>query len=173
MPVDEHKVWEFYDFYRTVRLNWKYYKKKLRRFTKLNNTLEILLAVTAPGSAIAGYTVWEEGLGRWVWMILGTAAAIFSLAKPILKINKHVEKLEKATQAYAALHGDCIELQSEIRHKEAYTESMYKQYQKLLKKRNNIKQGLAGEMEDRNLISLLQEEVEEELPSNNFFIPKG
>jgi len=167
----DHPVWELYDFHRTVRLNWKYYRHRLRRTRKLNNLLEILLAVTAPGSAIAGYAAWQEGLGYWIWMILGTIAALFSLAKPVLKLGHQLERLEKAAQAYAGLDGDCQELTSEIRHQRTYDDQHYDQFLRLMKKRNDFKQTMADEAENRKLISRLQDEVAEELPTDSFFVP--
>ena len=171
MSGHDHQVWELYDFHRTVRLNWKYYKRRLHRMRNVNNALEILLAVTAPGSAIAGYAAWQDEVGRWIWMALGTVAAVFSLAKPVLKLGQALERLEKAAQAYAGLDGDCQELTSEIRHARTYTDQHYAQFLRLLKKRNDFKQTMADEAEDRKLILELQDEVAQELPADGFFVP--
>jgi hypothetical protein len=169
----EPKVWEFYDFLKTIRLNWKYYKQELLWKRKISNAFEILLAITAPGSALAGFSAWQFGAGKVLWMVLGVLAALFSLAKPILKINKKIERLEKVTQRYAVLDGECFALASDIRHRECYDDKHYDQFQRLLKERNQAKTDMADEVENRRKIEKLQDEVNCELPADNFYIPGG
>lgn len=52
--ANNNAVWDIYDNYRTARLNVKYHCIRLERLEKWNSVLEILVAITAPGSVISG-----------------------------------------------------------------------------------------------------------------------
>src|SRR5438045_3793159 len=89
--------------YRTFLLNKKYYGYHLGRYQRINRTMEILIAVGATGSGIAGLAVWQAGVGASVWAVISALSIILSTIKPILDIPKQIERGIFAGQLAATL----------------------------------------------------------------------
>lgn len=90
-------------------LNKEYYGNVLHRTQRLNDLLEILIAVGTTGSGISAFTIWQlEPYGPWVWGTLTAASALLAVAKPIIQLNKRIERLTRLyvghADNYASLH---------------------------------------------------------------------
>ncbi len=71
-----HPVWKVYDQLRTARFNEKILTHRLKCLILGNRILEIILAISAPFSAIAGLWFWNTDTGQIVWRYFGIIAAI-------------------------------------------------------------------------------------------------
>jgi len=87
---EQNRVWGVDDLLRTARLNVKYYSARLAFFQRCNFLLELVLAITAPSSAVAGLWFWKTSTGEFAWTTLGVVAALAAVLKPLLQLDKKV-----------------------------------------------------------------------------------
>ena len=90
-----HPVWDVYNELRTARLNIKYYTVRVEETRRLNRVLEIILAVAAPGSAVAMLFIRETSIGKIIWGPLAVVAAFVAVVKPFLKLDERLQQYEK------------------------------------------------------------------------------
>src|SRR5207245_5278482 len=86
-----HAVWEVYDLRRTCRLNVKYYQRLGEKLATQNFRIELILAITAPSSAVAGLVFWQTQTGKIIWGMLGFVAAFLAVAKPLLHLTDKIQ----------------------------------------------------------------------------------
>ena len=97
-------------------LNKEYYGNVLHRMQRLNDVLEILIAVGTAGSAISALTIWQvEPYGPWVWGTLTTIAALLAIAKPIIQLNKRIERLTRLYVGHTDNYTSLVIIVSRIR----------------------------------------------------------
>lgn len=103
MPSDKERDSErvnlIYDTLRTTLLNKKYYGRRLSDYKRYNFLFELLIALGATGSGIAGFALWQTSAGTIVWGVISGLSAIFAIAKPPLKMTEQIE-------TYAKLYGE-------------------------------------------------------------------
>lgn len=92
-----------YDDYRTVSLNAKYNGERLSRAIRTNKMLEIIIAVGASGSGIAGLTLWKSDYGQLAWGMISLVAVLVSITKPILNLGNDIEEYSKLWTEYSTL----------------------------------------------------------------------
>jgi hypothetical protein len=166
-----HAVWDVYDLRRTCRLNVKYYQRLGEKLRTQSFRTELLLAITAPSSAVAGLVFWSTEFGKIIWTILGFLAAFFSVAKPLLHFTEKIQNATEIHSGYGALEHDLDKLIVQIRLKEAYDEQLKKRFLELMDKKGKL-----VAMQDKNKLDRLlkmscETEVANELPPENFYIP--
>lgn len=92
-----------YDDYRTISLNAKYNGERLSEATRNNRILEIIIAVGASGSGIAGLALWKSDYGQLAWGAISLAAILVSIVKPILNLGQDIEEYSKLWVEYSTL----------------------------------------------------------------------
>lgn len=92
-----------YDDYRTVSLNAKYNGERLSRAIRSNRILEIIIAVGASGSGVAGLTLWKSDYGQLAWGTISVVAIFVSIIKPILNLGHDIEEYSKLWAEYSTL----------------------------------------------------------------------
>ncbi|MBV9068281.1 MAG: hypothetical protein JO231_06195 [Acidobacteria bacterium] len=97
------------DEYRTAALNRKYYGCRLQTVKRQNLTCEILLAFSS-SSAVAAWSLWQTETGSLAWKILSAVAAIIAIVKPLLALDKDIERYSELVVGYAALYYDMRKL---------------------------------------------------------------
>lgn len=172
MENNQHPVWEVYDLYRTARLNVKYYSALLHKKERLNFILELILLCSAPTSAVAGLWFWESDLGKDIWMYFGIIAAFTSVIKPLLALPQKIKNYESLLSGYRTLEHDLHELKSAIFQKQKYDKIEKADYSKALKRKGSLVSKSSDAREDKKLIGKLTEEVNSELPHNQFYVPE-
>jgi hypothetical protein len=95
MPNATSELREIYNMYRTATLNKLYYGRMLARYQKLNTLLEIMIAIGATSSGISGFTLWQEPYGKEIWGAITLVSGLLAIAKPIMQLNKKVERYSK------------------------------------------------------------------------------
>lgn len=172
MEKKEHPVYDVYDFQRTVCLNIKYYGRRLRRVERQNFWIEVVIAVTAPGSAVAG--VWFADLpeGQLAWKILTGIAAVFAVVKPFLKLPSKIKRYEHVLSGYRSLLSDVEELLHQIKPDAEYSKASRKLFDSAWKKKRALLQNTPEPTSDRRLIEQCMSEVNEEIPSDALYIPE-
>ena len=167
----EHPVWIVYNEYRTARLNVKYYSRELKKVRKESILLQSFLAVTAPSSAIAGLWFWETELGNRIWQILGIGSAFAAVLLPFFSFPKRIEKVQKLLSGYKSLEYDYRLLVSKIELKRDFGIEERDIYNGLLDKGRSLFEIIDESDPSKRIIRKLQEEVNRELPCDNFFVP--
>jgi len=168
---NENPVWDVYDLLRTARLNVKYYSRRLAVIERDNFLLELVIAISAPSSAIAGLFFWDTEAGELVWKGFGILAALFAVIKPLLKLTEKIKKYEETLTGYKTLDNDLQLIVSQIKQKQGYSSSLQKEFNKAFERKKLLVTSEAERQEDISLKRKLQEEVCIELPKSHFFIP--
>jgi hypothetical protein len=164
-------VWDVYDLYRTARLNVKYYCGRLRLRERQNFVIEIVIAATASGSAIAGFTFWTSGLGRIVWQTLSVIAAVLAVTKPLLKLPEKIRQLEETISGFRTLEHDLRKIEISIRQERQFTKDHRTRFNAALERMNDLVSKPAELSEDKRLKRECQAEVVRELPASRFYVP--
>ena len=169
---ENHPVWGVYDLYRTAKLNVKYYLCKLSSVEKINFTMELILLITAPSSAIAGLWFWETPYGQDAWQYLGVVSAIVAVLKPSLSLTKRIKKYEEILSGYKGLEHDLHEIKEMIAQRLKYDKEMQNDFKKALKRKGVLVNKEPGEKINTKLLARCQKEVDTELPADKFFVPE-
>lgn len=83
------------------RLNAIYYEMRLSRIQRENFFIEVIIASTASGSAVAGLGFWHGNpFGQWIWATLAITAAVASIIKPLYAPSKKIELFTRQRQSY-------------------------------------------------------------------------
>lgn len=165
----EHPVWGVYDFYRTARLNVKYYSARLHRIELMNKRIELCIAITAPGSGLAAFS----DIIPYLWQVLLFIASVAAIAKPVLMLPKKIKEYESYLSSYRGLAHDLFEISELISQKNEYDQELQSDYRKALKRRKVLAITDPETTHDRALIEKLQAEVNKELPPEKFFVPEN
>ena len=99
----KHKPLKSHNLFPGQPLNAKYNGERLSRAIRTNRILEIIIAVGASGSGIAGLTLWRSDYGQLAWGIISIAAIFVSIIKPILNLGNYIEEYSKLWAEYSTL----------------------------------------------------------------------
>jgi hypothetical protein len=169
-----HPVWDVYDQFRTARLSCKYYSARLATLERANFWIELVLAATASGSAIAALTFWQTEKGKLAWTALTVLSAIVAVIKPLLKLPDRMTKFEELATGYGLLDNDYRKLEVSIRQKRAFDTDAQQRFQLLLDRSDELRKKEIVERQTRpGLRQKCQAEVATELPTDHFFVPEA
>lgn len=168
----DNPVWEVYNLLRTARLNKKYYTHKLKNVEDLNILIQIIIAAAVSTSAIATLPVWDSENGLIVWRIFTTIATIVSFIYPFMRLSNKIKKIDSILIGYTMLENDLMELRSEIATTKKFTKSHKSDYKKAFNRKKKLSIDERGIRVVEKLIIKLQKEVNRELPSKSFYLPK-
>ncbi|MER9005886.1 hypothetical protein NKI15_19840 [Mesorhizobium sp. M0862] len=116
MPISVDTLTEIYNLLCRSALNKEYYGRSLATTQRFNDVLEILIALGTTGSGISALTIWSlEPFGPWIWGTLATISALLAVAKPIIQLNKRVERLTRLYVGHSDNYANMIILVSRIR----------------------------------------------------------
>lgn len=168
-----HPVWDVYDLYRTARLNVKYYSCRVSTLQRQNFWIEIVLAATTAGSAIAGLAFWSTGVGKIIWQALMVVSAVLAVAKPLLKLTERIQTLEELVGQYRAVEYDLKKIEVAIRQRKKFEPDLLELFAAVLDRMAAVAKQTGGEYRiHEKLRTKCRLEVAKELPGNRFFIPE-
>lgn len=167
----DHPAWDVYNLFRTARLNVKYYSVLATRARQMTVTMDAVLAVAAPGSAVAGIWFWQTPLGEVAWHTLAALAALVAVLKPFLKLPESLQQYEKIVCGYRALEHDLSTLTITIRQDRAYGPAHRAQLEEAQRRKGHlVSEAPTGRVHNR-LRKRCRTEVEKELPGETFYLP--
>jgi hypothetical protein len=172
MIREEHPVWIVYDKLRSACLNVKYYSYRLQSLERQSFWLDIILAGTAPTSAIAGLWFWENEYGKIIWQWLGVIAAVAALLKPVLGLTKRIKDVEPVLSGYRTLEYDLREIKSNVEQKRRYDTTMQTELKKALQREKVLVGKTPETRENQRVKRKCQAEVKQELPREIFYVPE-
>lgn len=171
MTNENHAVWEIYDLLRTAVLTTKYYSKEITKLSNINLSMEILILITAPGSAVAGLWFWDTCIGAYIWRIFISVAAITSIIKVPLNFPGKIKKKEEELSSWRVLESDLRELSISIKHDKNYDEDKKNKFKVYLSRFSEIYKKEGAITVNRNLLHECEDEVKREYPLEWFYTP--
>jgi hypothetical protein len=78
----------------------------LTRWTKIHYATAILTAITASGSAVSGWALWNSGEGKYIWVLVASTASLFSIVHSALGVPAKIKEEEHRRQQFSALRND-------------------------------------------------------------------
>jgi hypothetical protein len=170
-PRDRELVEALWDHARTARMSELYYGQALRRLTAQNFWIELLIAITASGSGIAGWAVWQGKLGATTWGCIAGLAAVIAVAKPLLGLDRRIRSASSQQQMYRTLLGNVENLVFDIQQSETVTAEHRRRNQRI---REALRQASDNDdpAPDRDGLLVLQNQVNEEMPPASLWVPE-
>jgi len=169
--VAEHPVWGVYDEYKAARFNVRYYERQLDKLRRRNLLIELALALSA-SSVFAGLWFWETAVGGIIWKVLATLAAFLAVYKPIVRLSDQVQQKSEILTNWRLLDDGLQQLVLSISQYRKYDDEMRNSFFTLMKTRTTIIQKEPTEGVDDRLRNKCFEQVNKELPPDNFFVPE-
>ena len=101
------KYWEssFKEFYQVFYQELVSEAMSLR-WQRMDMPVAILVAVTACGSAVAGWSLWSSDFGRYIWVIIAGIASLSSIIHGVLQVPGKVKEQEKLRREFLNLRLD-------------------------------------------------------------------
>lgn len=153
-------------------MNWYYYLQLAKRRASQNFWMELIIAITAPGSAVAGLAFWETDLGKSAWVGLALTASLAALVKPLLKLDKKSKELGTLATNYHYLEYDLGVIAEDAKAANAYDKSHEERYGKARERGRELIEEQHGAIDDA-LRKACFEKVKIELPADSAFVPGG
>ncbi|WP_300335085.1 hypothetical protein [Accumulibacter sp.] len=172
MANSHHPVWIVYDLYKTARLNVKYHAARLGQVERDNFAIELLIAITAPTSAITGLWLLQTESGQVLWKYIAALAAIAAVVKPLLRLPQKIKSLEQTLSGYRALEYDVEQIVNRIKSEGAYSRACRSMLDEAQKKKKSLVCNPAENNQNKKLIERLYSEVNQELPMESFYVPE-
>lgn len=167
----DHPVWLVYNQQRTACLNAKYYGHKLRTAERETFWMDIMIAIAAPTSGIAGLAMWQSTWGKAIWPWLSTLATFLVVIKLTRKTTARIKELEKRVTSYQSLLFDMKEIADKVRVERKFTPALQKLYDTSQRRYGAVFR-MPPDNIDKKLLRKYQLEVEQEMPASSFFIPE-
>ena len=166
--VENHRVWDVYDQLRTIRLNEKYYGKRLQKYERINFFSEIILAATSSSSAIANIA--DKSGDFWEYLLI--FSALIAIAKPSLQLTKKIRAYEELLAGYRLLFHDLKDLKIDISQTREYSKSHQTKFKKIIEKQRGLEAKSPERYEAKKVKKTCTDEVDLEYPKENFYIPE-
>nr|WP_294543130.1 hypothetical protein [uncultured Rhodopila sp.] len=169
-PRDRELVEVLWDNARTARLSELYYGERLDRLSRWNFIFELLVAIGASGSGIAGWAVWQDKIGAVVWACIAGLAAVIAIAKPLLAIDRRIRHATRQQQLYRSILSSLENLAFDIQQAGTLSAENRRRYQRA---RENLRQAEDADDPAQNLRRLeqLQQRVDKEMPAHSLWVP--
>lgn len=104
-PRDE--LWNgVFDTYYDAYYNEVLADKLISRWQYFDEITKVLVALTASGSAIAGWTLWSKPGFEFVWVLMAGAAAVLSIIHAALSVADRLKDAGEVRRAFACLRID-------------------------------------------------------------------
>ena len=166
-----HPVWDVYDELRTARLNVRYYERQLSRLRCKNISIELILALSV-SLGVAGLWLWQTAVGGIIWKALVTLAAFLAVLKPLIKLSDQIQQKSEVLTSWRLLDDGLRQLTILVSQYGKYDDEMRHRFLTLMQTKTTIIQRELPENIDEKLRRRCFQQVNQELPSDNFFVPE-
>ena len=161
-----------YDNLRTACFNKKYYGHQLAKTRRWNNASEFVLAITASGTGIGSWAVFQYQAGQIAWVVLAGVSALIAIVKPIVKWSDSVERYAKLHSEYSKLTVTLQAVAGQVRMQKEFTPELQKVYQTAQSTFSKLADDDDPSPND-TLLAALQQKVNQEIPPASLWMPKG
>jgi hypothetical protein len=164
------RVYMIYDTTKTALLNKLYYGHRLNQYRRYNFWMEMLIAVGATGSGIAGFAVWQTTYGQSAWAVLSALSIISATLKPSLKFTEKVESYAKLYGEYTGAYIKMSVHLQDIQLERAVTDERLKAFGDLRVQAAEL-EPLGDPVRNVGLIQRLEGEVNKVIPIERLWVP--
>lgn len=170
VEVDRAFVAQMWDDARTARLSDLYYGERLAVLTRVSRWTDMLIAIAASGSGVAGWAVWQFETGKIAWGVIAAIAAILAIAKPLMNLNTQISAFTKQQQIYRGALSSLEFLVFDIQQAEMVKSEHRTRYQRI---RDKLMQAESADesTQSEKLREKLQQKVLIEMPARSLWVP--
>lgn len=173
MNRNEHPAWNLYNLYRTARLNEFYYAARISHLQTINQVMDIVIAVAAPGGTISALAFWQTQVGSAAWKVLLPLAAVVGFIKPFLSLPDKIKKMEPCLSGYRMLFHDTGELINDMIQRRTFDSKIVEGFNEVYK-RKGVLIGLNPETKPKKRLAIkCREDVDKEFEKYDFIIPEA
>jgi hypothetical protein len=158
-----------YNTYRTSYMNKKYYGYRLNTVQRWTTVTEIVIAV-GTSSSLGGMALLQSGILKDAWGLYSVIVAILAIVKPVLQLNKQVERYSRLFTGHGSLFFDLDLLVTEVAQKKRFTPEIESSYQKAMQRFKELATDDDLDTNDR-LLQRCFEETNNDLPADNLWFP--
>ena len=77
-----------------------------QRWQFIDTLTKFLIAVTASGSAVAGWTLWTNEMGKYAWAVLAGLASVLSIVNGVIEVPDRLKQQQGLGNDYRKLRVD-------------------------------------------------------------------
>ena len=138
MKPENIEIWEFsvtklYDaFFEELRA-----EELSERYEKFEKVTSFFIALTASGSAFAGWSLWNEPDWKMVWVIIAVMVSILSIGKNIFRVPGRIKELDESHREFMKLRLDIENFRQDVELDRI--DEIYPMYVKLRERYNDCK----------------------------------
>ncbi len=155
---------------RTARLNKKVLALDIRRLDGRIKAMEVMIGLST-SSSIGGFWFFETFFGALIWKTMGATAVVLLVLKPILRFAEEKDAQEALLTGYSLLEEQLRDVAREAQMCGAYTEQMMDMFRRVIEKKKVLIEAGVKSRVSRDEITVLQDEVEQELQEDHFYFP--
>ena len=167
-----HPVWTVYDRLRDACLNTKYFGRRLSTIKRLNLALDLILAISAPSSAVTGLWLWNTTDGQIAWKIFSILSALIAVTKPLLGQFLSASAYEAVLSGYKTILFDLKEIKTSIEQRKTFDEEAQDEFERVKRYEKLIIDKDPESSHSQRLRRICDSEVREEYPVKSFYIPE-
>ncbi|MHC4789771.1 MAG: hypothetical protein ACYS8K_11325 [Planctomycetota bacterium] len=130
----------------------------LNRWQRLDELAKVLVALTATGSAVAGWTLWQQGSFRVAWAALAGFAAALSIVHTALGVASRASDWGRLKQYFVSLRLDLEGFATRMAIEEGLPPEEW--YRQLMMYRERYKQGVEIVRNDLMYTSRLGQKIQ-------------
>jgi hypothetical protein len=161
---------DYYNSYRTAFLSKEYYGRRLDRYLFYNKSLELILAIST-SSAIGSWAIWKSSIGDMVWATLAAISALIAVIKPILNLQRNIERYSKLFIGHQDAYYDLEQIIREVKISQNISEEMGKEYQKILFRIRKLASKHDPKLNQKLLNKIYDEINKTHIPPNSLWMP--
>lgn len=143
-------------------------EKLIERWERIDIITALLVAVTASGSAVAGWAFWNIPTFKHAWAIIAGVASIASIIHGVIKVPTRVKEQEELRRIFSELRVDIETFWQQLRIGSIDNNKLNDKYEKL---RERLSQCIGRTHPDIAYTTKLREKIQEHL--NNKLREKG
>ena len=170
MANDDGKCYKIYNGLKDLRLNKIYYGERLTTFKNYNLVLEVLIALGASGSGIAGIAVLKTDSGKIAWGVLSAISIVLAICKPFLKLSDRVSAYSKLYGEYATGDARAKAIVDDMQVDHSVMPARMKEFDAIRKRVGELA-GLGDTAPDRMAVKRIQGEVNRQIDINKLWLP--
>ena len=113
-PRDE--IWDFtFDTYYDALYGEVVANRLSRRWEMVDQTAKVLVAITASGSAVAGWTLWSEEGFKTLWVFVAGFTALLAIIHSAMSVTDRLKDASDLNRSFVALRIEIETFRSRMR----------------------------------------------------------
>lgn len=167
----DHPVWAVYNELRTARLNTKFEQHKLVGLKRFQFWSDLIIKASA-ASSIGGLSFMKMDPWALIWSVVGAVAVLLQIVQGCLRLDRSIATKQKSITAYSIFETQLTEIRYQVQQKGAYSKELQAKFNTVFRGKAELMKAGDSEVDDK-LVRRLQEEVNRELPAEDFFVPNA